>query len=89
MFRSILIMFLFIGITLVIIEFVKTEQKCPKQKIIYKYIPRTFEDEQDEPVYPSDIFKAMFTQPTPWIGAINDLDLKRKEAINQFFISQI
>jgi hypothetical protein len=87
--RSILIVFLFLGIMLVVIEFVKTEKKCPKQKVIYKYIPRTFEEEQNEPVYPSDIFKAMFTQPTPWIGTINDADLRRKEAINQFFISQI
>ena len=89
MFKSILVILLFIGILMMVIEIVRTEKVCPKQKIIYKYIPRTFEDEQEEPVYPSDIFKTMFTQPSPWIGAINDLDLQRKESINQFFISQI
>ena len=29
-------------------------------KIEYRYIPRTFEEAQNEPVFSSDIFKSMF-----------------------------
>jgi hypothetical protein len=88
-FRTILIILFFTGIIFVVIEFAKNGKTCPKEKIIYRYVPRTFDEEQDEPAYPSDIFQAMFTQPTPWIGSINDVDLKRKDAINKYFISQI
>ena len=61
---------------------------CPQPEIIYKYIPRTWEDEQNEPVYPSDIFKTMFTQQSPWIRSVEATDVRRKEAINKYFISQ-
>ena len=88
-YRGILTAILFFGIMLIVIDMVRTSNQCPTQKIIYRYIPRTFEEEQLEPVYPSDIFKTMFTQPSTWIGQTNDLDTRRKEAINQFFISQI
>ncbi len=59
------------------------------EKIVYRYIPRTLEEEENEQAYPSEIFATMFTQPSTWIGAINDLDTRKKEAINQYFVSQI
>lgn len=80
---------MFIGIVFIIIELVRTQQKCPKQEIIYRYIPRSFDEEQLEPVYVTDIFKTMFTQETPWIGNVNDLDTRKREAINQYFVSQM
>jgi hypothetical protein len=63
--------------------------ETPTEKIIYRYIPRTFEEEQNEPVMISDIFKTMFSQPEPWIGNINDVDTRKKEAINKYYISQL
>jgi len=89
MYKGLLTLLLFIGVMLVIIEFIRTEQKCPVQKIIYRYIPRTFEEEQNEPVFVSDVFKAMFTQPSTWIGETTDLDTRKRESINRFFISQM
>lgn len=41
--------------------------KCPKPFIQYKYIPRSFKDEQEEPVPIVDIFNSMFSQPSPWM----------------------
>lgn len=89
MFKGLLLLFLFIGIILVIIELYNSKDKEIVEKIIYRYIPRTFEEEQNEPVYPSDIFNAMFTQPSTWIGETTDLDTRKKESINRFFISQM
>lgn len=86
--RTILLMFIFLGIWLITISITRNEVECPKEKVIYKYVPRTFEEEQNEPVYVSDIFEAMFSQPSPWIGSINDIDTRKRESINKFFISQ-
>jgi hypothetical protein len=87
--KTILLLIFITGLILIIIQFVLLKQKCPRQTIIYRYIPRTLEEEQNEQAYPSEIFRAMFTQKTPWIGEINDIDLNRKEAVNNFFASQV
>jgi len=86
--RTILMILIFLGILLITISITRNEVECPKERVIYKYLPRTFEEEQNEPVYVSDIFRAMFTQPSPWIGSINDIDTSKRESINKFFISQ-
>jgi hypothetical protein len=87
--KGILIIFLIFGIILVIIELVRVDKTCPKQTIIYRYVPRTFDEEQDEPVYVSDIFATMFTQPSSYIRGIADYDYRKKEQVNQFFVSQM
>ena len=87
--RGILIIILYIGIILIVINLTRTKKECPQSQIIYKYIPRTFEEEQNEPVLISDIFKTMFTQQSPWIGSINEVDTRKIESINRYFVSQI
>lgn len=86
--KGILILFLIFGVILIIIELTRVDRQCPKQKIIYRYIPRTFDEEQDEPVYVTDIFKTMFTQPTAWVRGVNDYDFRKKEEVNKFYVSQ-
>jgi len=88
MYKNILIILIFVGIILVVIELVRTEQKCQPNKIIYRYIPRTLDEELDSPAYASDIFRTMFSQPSPWINSIDNMMLRKREDINQFFISQ-
>jgi hypothetical protein len=79
---------LIIAIIFITINLTLNLQACPKQEIIYRYIPRTFEEEQNSPVLPSEIFKTLFSQQSPWIGSINELDTRNMEAINKYFISQ-
>lgn len=87
--KGILILFLIFGVILIIIELTRVDRQCPKQKIIYRYIPRTFDEEQDEPVYVTDIFKTMFTQPdSAWVKGVQSYDFRKKEAVNKFYISQ-
>ena len=89
MYRTILLIIIFISIISITISITKEETKCPANQIIYRYIPRTLDEEMDDPAYASDVFRVMFTQPSPWINNVdNDMD-RKKEAVNKYFISQI
>lgn len=88
MYRNILIIIIFIGILFVVIDLVRTETVCPQNKIIYRFIPRTLDEELDSPAYVTDIFRTMFSQPSPWINDIDNMLLRKREDIDQFFISQ-
>ena len=82
---------LIIGIILLTVYFLSLSElsgKCD-QKIIYKYIPRTLEEEETQPIFVSQIFKTMFTQPTVWINSIPDDYFRKEEDINKYFISQV
>ncbi len=87
--KIIILLILFIGILMITISIVKDSTYCQKERIVYRYIPRTFENEQNNEVDVSDIFNAMFTQPSPWIASVNDVDFRKQEAINKYFISQV
>ena len=87
-YRAVLIFIIFVGILLVTIELVKSSYKCPKEQVIYRYIPKTLDDENAEPVYVTDIFKTMFSLPSPWVIGVTDIDRRKQEQINKYFISQ-
>lgn len=77
-------------ILLYIDQYQRLMRRCkPTEKIVYRYIPRTPYDEMSEEIFPSDIFKTMFTQPSPWINEVNDLDARQSKLVNKYFISQI
>lgn len=88
-FTIILILCLFIGSVMVVISLVQYNMKCPTKQVIYRYIPRTFNEEQREPVSVSEIFKTMFTQPSPWISSSMDYDREKQERVNKYYASQI
>lgn len=64
--NNFLIMVIFIGIILIILD-IKQYKLCKPNKVIYKYVPRTFEEEQEYPTYVSEILGNMFIESTPWI----------------------
>lgn len=81
--QKIIIIIIVIIIAIITYEIIrlKTITKCPKPIIEYRYVPRTFKDEQNEPIPIDDIFSAMFAKPSPWmmsrgIGARSRLDTK-------------
>lgn len=77
-------------ILLYIDQYQRLSKRCkPTEKIIYRYIPKTPYEETQEEIFPSDIFRTMFTQPTPWINDMNDLDARQSKLTNKYFISQI
>ena len=87
--KKILLTIIFIGVIILTIGLTLQFQKCPEKQTIYKYIPRTFEMEQNDPVYASDIFKKMFVNSDVWVASINEYDTKKNEEINKYFISRL
>lgn len=86
--KSIVVLSFFIAILMIVIGYVNQLKKCPPTKVEYRYIPRTFKQEQDNPVRPSQIFSKMFEEPTPWVGGTTLSSGPRKTSINRYFISQ-
>ena len=88
--RGFFLILLMVGIIMLVIYFLSLNyiSKCDN-KIIYKYIQRSLEEEMESPVYVSDIFKTMFSQPSTWIDSLDADAERRKENINTFFISQM
>jgi Na+-transporting methylmalonyl-CoA/oxaloacetate decarboxylase gamma subunit len=84
------LIFLIIGIVLLVVYFItmKTVSNV-EQKVVYRYIPRTLEEEMETPIYISEIFKTMFSQPSTWIDSTDDDAIRRKENMNKYFISQM
>lgn len=87
--KGFFIIFLIIGIILLTIYFILNKEDGFKQNIVYKYIPRTLKEDEESPIYVSEIFKTMFTQPSVWIDSINRDQDRMKEKIDKFFISQM
>jgi hypothetical protein len=85
----IIILLIFAFIFFYIDLYKRFEEKQNEKKIIYRYIPRMPEDELSDELFPSDIFETMFSQQSPWLVSINDLDARKSEEINKYFVSQI
>lgn len=62
-------MLIFVVSIMLVYEMTKinTLNKCPKPITEYRYIPRTFTEEQNEPIPIDDIFKTMFSNTSPWM----------------------
>ena len=68
---------------------IKYADKNNQQTIIYKYLPRTLVEEEESPVYVSEIYKAMFSQPSTWIDSLDNDAIRRQENLNKYFLSQM
>lgn len=66
-----------------------SEKSSKDPQVEYRYIPRTFEEEQTSPIYPSEIFETMFSQPSPWLMSVRSYDARKQERVNSFFVSQM
>jgi len=70
--RLFIVFILLIAGIFIIIDVTKMYYKCPPNKIEYRYMPRSFNDEQDHPVPIKTIFGKMFNNPSPWINSFTD-----------------
>ena len=55
---------LIIGIAIIYMQFKLSDEKCLPERVIYKYIPRTFKEEQQDPLNVEDMFKKVFDTQT-------------------------
>lgn len=81
------ILIFLIGLILIYLTLQIESKKCPPPKIEYRFIPRTFTEEQESPIKASEIFKSMFEKPTPFLGRALGRDTTKSD-INRNFISQ-
>ena len=72
--NSIAILILFVGIVFLIVGYNKSTNICPRPRIQYRFLPRSFYDEQLNPVKVSDVFSSMFSAPDSWLNRFNNLD---------------
>ena len=87
--KSFVILFFFVGILMITVGYINQIHKCPPPVIEYRYIPRTFEQQQDNPVKISQVFNKMFEEPTPWLAGFKLAGNETKNSsINKYFISQ-
>ena len=86
--RLITLLIIIVGISLIIIQLFKEQVNGNSEKIIYRYIPRSFNEQYDNPVPVSEIFTKMFSNPSPWMSGLNTYDEKGSAEINKFFVSQ-
>jgi hypothetical protein len=75
-----------IAYTILIVGLTQMYYQCPPSKIIYKYVPRTFREEQESPVPVSEIFASMFNNQTPWIADTTSIH-DRLGNLNKYYIS--
>jgi len=87
--KGFFIITLIIGIIFLIIYYILNQDEGFKQNIVYKYIPQTLKEDQESPIFVSEIFKTMFTQPSVWIDSINNDQDRMNEKIDKYYISQM
>ena len=82
-FNKIILFIIFCIIMFIIIEFVKlnTMNKCPKPVIQYRFVPRTFNEDQNDPIYVSEIFRNMFNEQSPWSIANNINNINKNKIL--------
>jgi len=67
--KSIVLILALVGIILLAVGYVKSNLQCPPSKIEYRYIDKTFEDQQDVqmPILSTTGMYSMFEDDSPWI----------------------
>ena len=67
--KSIILILALVGIIMVAAGYVKSNLQCPPPKIEYRYIEKTFDEEQNvhTPILAISGMSAMFENDTPWI----------------------
>ena len=78
------------GIILVVIAFLQYLKNCPPERIEYRFVPRTFKENQEDPIQVSEVFEGMFQKPSPYMQRVSGKDYSKVELakINEFFVSQ-
>ena len=64
--NSIVLLLFLIGVIMITIGYTKTTSDCPLPKIQYRFIPRSFYDEQLSPDNVTSQFQNMFSDSSPW-----------------------
>jgi len=87
--KPIVILLAFIGVVALIVGYVNQLKQCPPPQIEFRYLPRSFEEDQDNPQKVSILFGKMFSDASPWVQPFRLGFIKPNiQNINRFNISQ-
>ena len=78
--KGFFIIILISGIISLVVYFIinyELKNSCDN-KTIYKFIPRTLNEEQENPQFVSQIFKTMFEQPSVWVKFVEKIILEKQ-----------
>lgn len=87
MIKGFMIFMLFVALLFIAIGYFYPNYRT-KNRIIYRYKKISFDEDQDNLPFPSDVFKTMFTMTPTWVSGIYDEKLRKEEDVNKYFISQ-
>ena len=65
--KSLVIILLLVSVIFIAIGYIKSNQKCPPPIVEFRYIPKTFKEEQSTAVPILSLYGSMFKNPSPWI----------------------
>lgn len=65
--KSIVILLFLIGIVMIMVGYTRQYSICPNPRVEYRYIPRTFYDEQLSGENVLKQFSSMFQDSNPWM----------------------
>ena len=82
--RKISLILFFIAVICIVYSLTKSYNKCPKPKIEYRYINKTFDQQQSTPLELNKVFGPLFNGPSPWVGySLEDSEMSDFENISQ------
>ena len=76
--KSFILILFIIGALMLTIGYMENYKKCPLPKIEYRYIPRSFYEEQVSSVNLKNFYSDMFNEPDTWskypLGSVSSID---------------
>lgn len=64
--KSLVIILLIISVVFIAVGYIKSNQKCPPPIVEFRYIPKTFKEEQSTSVPILSQYGTMFSSSSPW-----------------------
>ena len=58
---------------------IATSYSVPTNTTEFKFIPRSFKEEQESPVPLMDIYSKLFNDPSPWVNSFTSTDTLAKQ----------
>ncbi len=88
--KSIALLLLFIGLMFLVIGYMNQVTEVKKPIVEYRYIPRTFKEEQNEPPILTDLYRNMFDGQQPYMYGLGTEPVPKidKSKIYNFNIAQ-
>ena len=82
---------LILGVVFVTVSLTQAYSRGQNIRTVYKYVPRTFIEDQENPIPLDDIFYDMFNNPAPFMASVDVVRRRQDigENLNKYYITAI